>query len=485
MKSSRRRTIMTAAGALVAVTIITLAVFYAFPEKDSYSIIDPFKDRPQISVYRNLPDGLVHAGNMLVYTGKYAITTHQLAEIALPYTGYFKAARLERAICDYNAVKKGALDPGTTLLIPHSLPALMPDMRNRFKSPLIFTRGLYYTGSSAGNEKILSSIDDFTRAGINTVVFDVKDVTGIVNYNSRVPEVLDLGTSKKRTIDDIDKLIRTLKGSGIYVIARIAVFRDHTLVKQNPQYAIRSKRTGGVWNERPNEVWCDPTNREVQDYNLQIAIELAEKGVDEIQFDYIRFPTAGDLSDADFAWSFGRMTNERAIEHYLARAYKEISRRNVNFSIDVFGVVAWGHEKDIEKTGQRIELLSKYCDVISPMLYPSHFNNNFDGHPNPGDAPYYFIYTGCLKFRERAGKTPIRPWLQAFGWRVSNYNPGYIREQIRASNDAQSVGYLFWNAANSYDTVIEALKEINSESLIKKEREIGRIEHANDRRAPL
>ena len=198
----------------------------------------------------------------------------------------------------------------------------------------------------------------------------------------------------------------------------------------------------------------------MQDYNLQLAIELAEKGVDEIQFDYIRFPTAGDFRDAQFAYSSGVKPNETYIEQYLERAYKEISARNVNFSIDVFGIVAWGHEGDIKKTGQRIELLAKYCDVISPMLYPSHFNDNFDGYAKPGDAPYYFINTGCRKFQEQAGKTPIRPWLQAFGWRVSNYNQAYISEQIRASNDAAACGYLFWNAGNNYDIVLKALKDI-------------------------
>jgi hypothetical protein len=465
MKINPSRIILITVCAALASGIIALSIMYLQPKDNTFTIIDPLRDREQISTYKALPNNFIHAGNFLIYRGLHATSTSALASYALPFTSYYKSSKLEKAICDFNNIRRGAVEAGKSVLIPHSLPSRMPDMKNRVKTPLIFTRGLYYTGSSAGNERILDSVSQSSNAGVNTVVFDAKDVTGIVNYNSRVPEVLDFGTSDKRSIDDVAKLIRGLKARGIYVIARVAVFRDHLLAKKAPECAIRSKRNGGIWNERVNEIWCDPTNKETQDYNLQIAIELAEKGVDEIQFDYIRFPTAGELSDARFAWSFGAMPKERAIEHFLARAYKELSARNVNVSIDVFGVVAWGHEKDIEKTGQRIELLAKHCDVISPMLYPSHFNNNFDGYSNPGDAPYYFINTGCKKFRERAGKTAIRPWLQAFGWRVSNYNPRYILEQIRGSNDAMAGGYLFWNAANNYDTVIDALKSMKSKVL--------------------
>lgn len=462
MKIKSTKIIITAVCAAIASGIIALAITYMNPEEPSFTIIDPLRDKAQISTYRNLPEGFLHAGNFLIYRGLRATSTSALAEYALPYTSYYKSSKLAKAIADCNGIRGGSIEAGTSVLIPHSLPARMPDMKNRVKSPLIFTRGLYYTGSSAGNEKILDSLEKSCNAGVNAVVFDAKDVTGIVNYNSRVPEVLDLGTSEKRSIDDIDKLIRALKAKGIYVIARVALFRDHLLAKKSSSYAIRSRSRGGIWNERVNEIWCDPTNKETQDYNLQIAIELAEKGVDEIQFDYIRFPTSGDQSDASFAWSFGQMTRERAIEHFLGRAYQELSRRNVNVSIDVFGVIAWGHEGDIRKIGQRVSTLAKHCDVISPMLYPSHFNNNFDGYANPGDAPYYFINEGCKKFREQAGKTAIRPWLQAFGWRVSNYNARYILEQIRGSNDAMAAGYLFWNAGNSYDTVIDALKAMKT-----------------------
>ncbi len=201
----------------------------------------------------------------------------------------------------------------------------------------------------------------------------------------------------------------------------------------------------------------------MQDYNIALALELAQKGVDEIQFDYIRFPTVGDLKDAKFAFSFGVMKKEEVIAAFLKRAYEALQPFKVRLSIDIFGVVAWGKEVDIRKTGQRIELMSKYCDCISPMLYPSHFNDDFDGYSSPANRPYYFIYHGNRKVMERLQKkgVTIRPWLQAFGWKVSKYNADYIIRQMKASHDSGARGFLFWNASNSYSTVYKALEGRN------------------------
>jgi hypothetical protein len=276
-----------------------------------------------------------------------------------------------------------------------------------------------------------------------------------------VPEVQRLNTHEKRSIDNIEKFISTLKEKGFYTVARMAVFHDHLLRKKDPSLAIRS-RSGGLWNPDAKEKWCDPTNKKVQDYNIAMALELADMGVDEIQFDYIRFPTRGNGSEADFKYDFGRMSREQAITHFLKRAHEAIAARKTRLSIDIFGVVAWGKGVDIESTGQRIELLARHCDILSPMLYPSHFNDDFDGYARPGDNPYYFIYSGCQKVLHLAGKKAIvRPWLQAFRWRVSNYNSQYIKTQIKATNESGAKGYLFWNASNDYDTVLRAMEDMN------------------------
>ncbi len=332
-------------------------------------------------------------------------------------------------------------------------------MRNREKPEIKYAKGLYYTGSTAGNHGIVGRLSRLNSLGINTVVFDAKDITGIINYRSSLIMVKKYGSHAKRPIKNIRLLIRRLKEMKIHTIARIAAFHDHFMYRHHPEFAIRTRR-GKKWRAG-KELWCDPTNRKVQDYNIAIAIELAEMGVDEIQLDYIRFPTSGALHDAHFTYSMGKMSNEEVITGFLKRAYRTISERNVLLSIDIFGVVAWGKRIDIKKTGQNIRMLYKYCDIISPMLYPSHFNDNFDERGNPADHPYYYIYEGCKKVMELSNNSKtVRPWLQAFKWKVSNYNSEYIVQQIQASDDAGGKGYLFWNSKNIYETVYAALSSI-------------------------
>ncbi|HPQ52077.1 MAG TPA: putative glycoside hydrolase [Spirochaetota bacterium] len=475
--NNRKKSLYIGAAGIVAGIVVGIlclygsAVHHAWDSLRSFGIavtgkILPYpQTAPEISgfrggcrrIYDGLQEEFIHAGHLLFYSAPRRTAVSVVAKKAIRYTRYIRTYKLEGAIRQSNGVTGDMVEAGTLLYIPHSLPAVLPVMRNRKKPELVHSRGLYYTGSSIGNERVLKQIDEFRKVGMNTVVFDVKDITGIVNYYSNVPDVQEYNAHGKRSIDNIDSILRYLKSRNIYVIARIAVFHDHHMYRHNPSIAIRSKSTGGTWNPRSKELWLDPTNRQAQDYSIGLAVEMADKGVDEIQFDYIRFPTVGNLGDADYAYHFGKMSNDNVITHFLKRAYREISSRNTRLSIDIFGVVAWGKEVDVRRTGQRIESLAQYCDVISPMLYPSHFSNNFNGFPNPGDHPYHFIFEGCKKVAGRAGSTAVRPWLQAFGWRVSSYDEQYILRQVKASNDSGAKGYLFWNASNNYSTVLRAM----------------------------
>jgi hypothetical protein len=429
-------------------------------DNNDFKIINVY-DNKYLKPYQTIPQDFIHSGNSLFVKAGRGSTVKNIAKSAVPYTHVYRAYKLRSAIMEYNGLKNEMLTQDMLLYIPYSIPPIVPNHINKKKPDLIYSRGMYFTGLSAGSDNFLSAIPKFRELGINTIVFDAKDVTGEVNYYSNVPDVQKYNTHEKRTIDNIDKLIRILKQQGIYIIARIAVFRDHLLCAKNANFAIKSKRTGRTWSSS-KEIWCDPTNKYVQDYNIRLAVELAEKGIDEIQFDYIRFPTKGDLLDAGFVFHYGKMSNESAITLFLQKAYNEISGKNARLSIDIFGVVAWGKQIDIEKTGQRIGALSKYCDVISPMLYPSHFDNDFDGFSNPGDEPYHFILEGSKKTKLLAGDKPVRPWLQAFGWRVtpSKYNEDYIINQIAGCRDAGASGYLFWNASNSYDLIYRTLSKL-------------------------
>lgn len=431
-----------------------------FP-KSTFTIVGTVERRDHTAVYRNLPPGFIHCGRTLLFQAPRDMRLKEIADAALRYTHFFRRYQLERTIKEYNAFRNDSVPKDTVVYIPYSISPRIPAFTRTAKPPIIESRGLYYTGGAIASEKTLVSLERFLAAGINTVVFDAKDITGIVNYRSHVPAAIEHNTHEKRCIDDIDKLIRYLRDRGVYVIARIAVFHDHALYRKKPEYAIRSKSTGKPWSAG-SELWCDPTNKHVQDYNIALALELAEKGVDEIQFDYIRFPTSGNLGDAAYARHFGPMSKEATITGFLQRAHAELAARHVNLSVDIFGVVAWGKEIDIRQTGQRIEQLAKHCEVISPMLYPSHFNDHFDGHANPGDQPYYFINRGCARVKAMAPQTTVRPWLQAFRWRTKAYNDDYILEQMRGAVDAGAKGYLFWNASNSYDPVYEAMQRLTA-----------------------
>lgn len=408
--------------------------------------------------YSNIPDGMFHFANMLFYQRNRNTTLGELTLSAIEYTGYYKAYLMKQEIQGVNRINRGVINSAEPVLLDRSLPPYTADPGSGRDGNIRFTKGLYFSGDNAGGMTFLNRIPSLKASGINAVVVDVKDVTGIVHVKSRVKGVRDYCLDKNSAIDNLPMLIRECRANGIYVIARIAVFHDQLLWTSDPSSRIKSKSTGREWNPGSHEKWCDPGNRRVQDYNIALAAEIARAGVDEVQFDYIRFPTNGDQQDLMITQSEGMRERTEIITGFLKRAHREVSSEGAFLSIDIFGVVAWGKEIDIRTTGQDIGLLSAHCDVISPMLYPSHFNDHFDGFKNPGDHPYHFILEGCRKVKElAAGRAVIRPWLQAFGWRISNYNAAYINEQVRGSNDSGAHGYLFWNASNRYDEVFRAM----------------------------
>jgi hypothetical protein len=434
----------------------------------------------QLHLYEKNARGFIHSGRFLFFRVPADTTLAGVARDTIGNTMFYTLDRYREALRTVNGLADGRVAAGTVLLVPAPLPPYVRDPRNTRMPPIARTVGIYYSGHTVARETIFPLIDKYRGVGINTIVFDVKDITGIVNYRSTVPLVVKYDTHDKAPIGNIDYLVRFLKDRNIYTVARIALFRDHLLNKRARELAIRT-HDGRPWEADSNELWVDPTNRHVQEYCIALAEELADKGVDEIQFDYIRFPTHGSLGRAALAHHFGTMSTEDAITDFLKRAHARIAAKNARLSIDIFGIVAWGKDVDIRKTGQRIELLAKHCDVISPMLYPSHFNNDFEGFSRPGDNPYYFIFNGCKKVAGLAGGTVIRPWLQAFRWRVSSYNEQYIADQVKASDDAGALGYLFWNASNNYETVYRALagnvKGVVSLAPARDRREMRRAEN--------
>ncbi|HLK31782.1 MAG TPA: putative glycoside hydrolase, partial [Terriglobales bacterium] len=386
-----------------------------------------------------------------------------LARLYLPQTSFMTVSELEAAIRQANSGLHGNfLHPGEQLIIPGMLPGPIsehPISVNRDFE----VRAIYLTGAMAGSEKGLRIINRWREMGGNSVVFDVKDSDGIVNIPFQHP----LNSSGRRpAIRNLPKFAHYLHSLGMHSIARIAIFRDEHLVVSHPELAVRSRRSGQPWRENGKLVWTDPSHPEVQQYDIALAKAAAEAGVDEIQFDYVRFPAEGDQKDAQFLFQSKHPDWRRSdvITHFLTDAYAQIHPLHVLLSLDVFGVMAWQRPVDLAHTGQDIPAMALHCDVLSPMIYPSHFFG-MDGYAHPGDAPEHFIGESMERFRRDTKTTGVvlRPWLQAFGWRTRTYSADYIITQVRVSREKGGIGFLFWNARNDYGKPLVAMSEMRAQ----------------------
>lgn len=229
------------------------------------------------------------------------------------------------------------------------------------------------------------------------------------------------------------------------------------------EQTTRNTSTPLPWRENGKLVWTDPSNPKVQEYELALAKFVASSGADEIQFDYVRFPAEGDQKDAEFAFMKVHPEWQRAdvIADFLSRAYAELHPAGVLLSLDVFGVMAWQRPIDLAHTGQDIVRMARYCDVLSPMIYPSHFFG-MDGYRRPGDAPEHFISVSMQRFEKitQGSGVVLRPWLQAFAWRTPSYSPEYIETQVKVAKNNGGIGFLFWNARNDYGRPFAAMPEM-------------------------
>jgi len=409
-----------------------------------------------------LPEGGLFQAGAIKHTIQKGQSTAFLADRYLKYTDYYTKNGLKKALVKHNQLGSETLSIGQVLEIPGVRKE--PLKATRVKRDKTFdARGIYVTQTSAATERVFTLVKELKPLGLNTVVFDVKDMDGIVAYPTKVPLANSSG-ARRDTIKDMGKLISMLHDQGIHVVARQALFHDNFLAQKQPRLALQSKK-GGPWREKGRLVWVDPNHPEIQEYNLAIARELADLGVDEIQFDYIRFPAMGDIQNIAYSFDREKVRKDEVITGFLKRAYEELKPRGVLVSIDLFGVVAWDEGVDVKITGQRMEDLAKYSDIISPMVYPSHFYPPFDGFKYPAWEPYYFVNQGVLRTAKKTVGTGvvIRPWLQAFPFMVKNrFNADYVATQIKASYDAGGIGWLLWDAQNQYDVGRQGMARWNT-----------------------
>ncbi len=461
-----------------------------------------------------------------IYTAKRGESIPAIARQYLHKTAYLTSSELSEAIRHVNGDRSGnILKSGEQITIPGILPA--PIVEKTLPVAKDFeVRAIYLTGIMASSDHGLRIIRHWREVGGNSVVFDIKDSDGSVT----IPFDHPLLGKHQVYIHELPKFIHFVHAQNMHAIARIAIFRDERMVVEHPELAVQSRKNKQPWRENGKLVWTDPSQPKVQEFNIALAKFVAQSGADEIQFDYVRFPAEGDQKDASFVYqaslpasdnlsaertvadqsgdgrpsagsgqALGRPAEAKrggtaekpapnssdsphtsakhtvtsrgpqrsdVITGFLKKAYAELHPTGVLLSLDVFGVMAWQRPVDLSHTGQDIVGMAKYCDVLSPMIYPSHFFG-MDNIAHPGDAPEHFIAESMARFEliTKGTGVVIRPWLQAFRWRTKTYSPEYIKVQVATAKEKGGIGFLFWNAANDYSKPYAAMPEMRAADL--------------------
>jgi hypothetical protein len=325
-------------------------------------------------------------------------------------------------------------------------------------------KGIYVTAHSADGsrmEKLLKLLDD---TSLNSMVIDVKDDWGNITWETGNPDLAAMGSTNK-IISDMPKLMNTLKEHEVYPIARIVVFKDTVLAKKKPELSFVNP-DGSVWgnSKNPPDSFVNPFNKEVWDYNVAVAKEAVKAGFKEIQFDYVRFPEGFEKRADVLKYTKDERSRIDAVAQFVKYAREQIEPLGARVSVDIFGYAA--SVPAAEGIGQDFVKISENVDVISPMIYPSHYSDGWFGSKVPDAAPYATINGAMIDTLkklapiEKAGLKPvIRPWIQDFtaSWIKGHikYGQHEIEEQIRGLEANGIHEFLLWNANNNYTPSVD------------------------------
>ena len=325
-------------------------------------------------------------------------------------------------------------------------------------------RGIYLTAHTAGipdrREALFSLVD---RSELNSVVIDLKNADGTLAYATTLPFANEYGLVAERAYA-IEPVLSDARKRGIWTIGRLVVAEDPALSYARPDLALR-RRDGGVWKTRRGVPWLDPTKDEVWEYAAALARDALRRGFDEVQFDYVRFPSDGALADAVFSeWSAEAGVPRYAIIGRHFRSLRSALGDDAVLSVDLFGMtmLRTATPEDDLGIGQRLADALPVFDAVSPMVYPSHSPAGFEGYANPAARPADVVAASLDAAVPMLGGSfrKIRPWLQDFDL-GARYTPGMVRVQIDAVEVRGAAGWLLWNPANRY-----------SESALRRENEI-------------
>jgi hypothetical protein len=418
---TRRLPLLALAVAIVVLLLPPLAAVRALAVPGAYEgqVLDAVTGRP-------IADALVTVGSTVSRTDRDGMfrVAGEGGRLAVRAVGYRRASLPAEDL---------AGKPALLRLPPHTV------------------KGLYLSMYGIGNLGLRTAALKFVReTDLNALVIDIKGDRGLIPCKTTLPLAEETGAHAVTTVRDMPELMQSLRGKGIYLIARIVVFKDTPLAMARPGWAIRT-RNGEIWRDREGLAWIDPFQEDAWPYTIDIAVEAARLGFDEIQFDYIRFPDTGGL-----VYSKPNTEDERvrAISAFLAAARSALVPHNVFLAADIFGYVLWN--RNDTAIGQKLEALPGLIDYLSPMLYPTTFQFGIPGHLIPVEDPYAIVFKSLQNAQQRLGLAPIRfrPWLQAFrdyAFDRRQFGGGQIRDQIRAAEDFGARGWMLWNPLNRYE----------------------------------
>lgn len=337
------------------------------------------------------------------------------------------------------------------------IPAIIPVIH--IKTPSV-VRAIYLSNWVAGTKKIMDPlIELINNTELNAVVIDIKDSTGRIGFNISDKEIQKIGSIQRR-ISNIRKLINSLHQKKIYVIGRIVVFQDPYLANLKPKWALTKKSDGTVWENKEGLAFLDPDNKNVYKYILDIALASYKDGFDEINFDYIRYPSDGDVNNIDYNLTPGQTKTDN-IENFFKYISTNIKKNiNIPISADLFGLTT-SVTSDMG-IGQVWDKTLPYFDFISPMLYPSHYSPGYLGYKNPAEYPYEIVYKSIINAIKKTKKAKqninkIRPWLQDFDLGAV-YTPKMVQSEMKAVYDSGLSSWMLWNPANKYNTGVLKLE---------------------------
>ena len=357
----------------------------------------------------------------------------------------------------------------STIAVAEAVPAVVHLPTPKSQKAIYMTSCV--VGTPSFRNELVKLVDE---TELNSIVIDVKDYSG---YLSFVPkdEKLKEFVSKRCMAPDMKEFLEKLHEKDIYVIGRITVFQDPVLTKLRPELAVKKKSDGGTWHDYKGLSFTDPGSKEVWDHHVAIAKEAYSIGFDELNFDYIRFPSDGPMQDIAFAWSGNREKSE-VLKDFFAYLSKELKPVGIILSADLFGMTTTN--TDDLNIGQVLEKAEPYFDYISPMVYPSHYPPSFMGFGNPNKYPYEVVKysmdeavkrliatttlvalrgaepisttTTPFLYRKKAtDPLKLRPWLQDFDY-GGNYDIAEVKAQMKAVYDAGLTSWMLWAPSNRY-----------------------------------